>query len=638
MHARHVPIPIAAAATANPAPVRPRLVDRLGVTALVFLLVLATRLYLIHRFATDLPYSDQWDSEIWDGLRPFANGAIDWPTLFAAHNEHRIALVRLVALPQFALNEHQWDNLVQVTCNALFVAVACAFALRALQRQLGGRFALAGVLVVAACCLPCGYENLLIGFQSQFYFLIALAACGIWLGATRRPGIGVTIVLAAIAVASLFSIASGVVTPGAIGLAVLLRLRVQPSDWLRAVPLLLLLALATWLGCHLLVSVSGHDAIRAQGVSEWFVALRALGSWPLPASWLSFAALWLPLLIVAARVLSGRERDPVATAMLALGAWTGVQIASIAYGRGHDLGTIASRYTDILAVGLVVNGYAAQRALATHAAAARPRTAAALVAAWFVIVVGAWSVQGVIAFRTMQWFADSRDAQSANVRAYLHGNRAALERAEPWNLPYPDRRILKRMLDDATVQAMLPVGARLPLSLGAFHGDFEKPERPGGDTLRGLAALGPRYDAQGLVIASSQRVDHLHTRFGHVVVPLYGYADGAPASVRLDDGAAPAQGSARAIGKRAGWSAPILAVPVPDFSFSVAGSDAAAGFAAGPPVEIGRLSVAAVRLLDASPWLLGLAAGGWLAWVVARLRRLRSNRSRQHVHRSTGAR
>jgi hypothetical protein len=55
-------------------------------------------------------------------------------------------------------------------------------------------------------------------------------------------------------------------------------------------------------------------------------------------------------------------------------------------------------------------------------------------------------------------------------------------------------------------------------------------------------------------------------------------------------------------------------------------------------VEIGRLSVAAVRLLDASPWLLGLAAGGWLAWVVARLRRLRSKRSRQRVHVSAGAR
>src|SRR5258705_7155993 len=83
------------------------------------LLTASVRLYFIHCYAIDLPYSDQWDSEAWTWLRPFHTGSVNWDILFAPHNEHRIVLVRILSLLLFAGNNDQWDNLVSCCFDAL---------------------------------------------------------------------------------------------------------------------------------------------------------------------------------------------------------------------------------------------------------------------------------------------------------------------------------------------------------------------------------------------------------------------------------------------------------------------------------------------------------------------------------------
>src|SRR4029079_14922563 len=116
--------------------------------AIVFLFLLGLRLTVLRIYGAALPYSDQWDSEGWDLLRPYLLGqGVDWHMLFAPHNEHRIVFARLEALVLFALNDGQWDNLLGATADAILVAALPALAVRALLRQpVRDRFAFAALL------------------------------------------------------------------------------------------------------------------------------------------------------------------------------------------------------------------------------------------------------------------------------------------------------------------------------------------------------------------------------------------------------------------------------------------------------------------------------------------------------------
>ena len=163
---------------------------RLAQVAAFFALVTSLRLLFVHLYGVDLPYSDQWDSEGWNWLKPYQEGSgINWHVLFLPHNEHRIVFVRLLSLALFLLNSHQWDNLISATLDVLFVAAIGTLAVRALLTHLGRDMWPLALLLLAACCLPCGYENLLIGFQAQIYFLIALTVLGVWLVSSRPLGI-----------------------------------------------------------------------------------------------------------------------------------------------------------------------------------------------------------------------------------------------------------------------------------------------------------------------------------------------------------------------------------------------------------------------------------------------------------------
>src|SRR6185369_9171275 len=56
---------------------------RLAQVAAFFALVTSLRLLFVHLYGVDLPYSDQWDSEGWNWLKPYQEGSgINWHVLF----------------------------------------------------------------------------------------------------------------------------------------------------------------------------------------------------------------------------------------------------------------------------------------------------------------------------------------------------------------------------------------------------------------------------------------------------------------------------------------------------------------------------------------------------------------------------
>jgi hypothetical protein len=594
-----------AAALSQPTGMRP------GQVALFFALVLTLRLFLVHLYGVDLPYSDQWDSEGWNWLKPYQEGGIAWNILFLPHNEHRIVLVRLLSLALFALNNDQWDNLVSATFDVFFVAAVCALAARALLTHLAQDMWPLAMFLLAACCLPCGYENLLIGFQAQVYFLVALTVLGIWLAASRSLGVRTTIAIGLIAIVTLFTMASGLFTAFAIGLVLALRLWTTRSSWHAYVPLAVILLVAMIIGYRLLVHVENHQALQAQDLGDWLQALRIAGSWPLPASWLMVAIAWLPFTLGSIVLVRRREVDAAGIAATAIGAWTALQIASLAYGRArdllHDQITVHSRYTDILALTVLVNVFFCLRLLRYPSARVQPKMRLVIASVWLTVMVAGYAAQGALGFVAMQQFSLSRQTQAENVRRYVQGaNAAAIDTALPWNLPYPDKQRLKMMLDDKTVRDILPASTRQALPIGAYFGGFSVNGMPAGvPRSQGKGAYGSYAPKTGNDNIADMTAAGLHSRFPYLQFAIAGYLglDGLDLNLESGDGTT-SHRVAPAIAAKESWAIAAVRVPSSDFRLHARDNSRTAWFAFAEPTEIGRLSLWTEWLLAISPALL----------------------------------
>ena len=156
----------------------------------VFLVVLGARLWLIQTYGNATPYWDQWDAEAATVLKPWREGWITPGHFWAPHAEHRIVFTRLETIGLTWLNG-QWDPGVEMVVNAALAAAVAAALAVFLRRALppGGGWTLAVFALVAALfASPFAWENILAGFQGQFYFLLgftlaALAGLGL-----ARPG------------------------------------------------------------------------------------------------------------------------------------------------------------------------------------------------------------------------------------------------------------------------------------------------------------------------------------------------------------------------------------------------------------------------------------------------------------------
>src|SRR5688572_10572286 len=143
---------------------------RLGLAVCLFLVIWAAKLVTIDRFGSDLPYWDQWAKEGDLMFVPWLERGEFWGPLVLPHSEHRIA-------PTLALNLFlvlaggQWDARVQCVVNAaLHAAIGAGLLLWALRR-FSLRWALAGgAVLLALIALPMSPDNIIRGFQSQYYF------------------------------------------------------------------------------------------------------------------------------------------------------------------------------------------------------------------------------------------------------------------------------------------------------------------------------------------------------------------------------------------------------------------------------------------------------------------------------------
>ena len=168
-----------------------------------------------------LPFQDMWDGYLGFWYALSSGDASAW---WAQHNEHRIVLARVFFWLDFVLFHGAGWSLIVANVLATF-AIAGLFVaalvgrLRETTGQTGPRlrFALVGVVIVAASTSWLQQINLVWGFQIQFFLAVLLPLAGACLLAAAGPAARASNAryagAVALAVASAGTVASGLTAP-----------------------------------------------------------------------------------------------------------------------------------------------------------------------------------------------------------------------------------------------------------------------------------------------------------------------------------------------------------------------------------------------------------------------------------------
>lgn len=438
------------------------------IAAFLFLTILATRICLASLYASDTPFWDQWDGELTVLLKAWVDGTLSMSDFFSSHNEHRIVVSRLLILGVFEINGHQWSNLVEAYANSIIAASYLAL-VAWLLIQHGRRLQnwTVVLLVGAMGILPFGWENFLVGFQSQFYFMALFAIAMLGLTAFRPAQPRAAVFVTILGLAGLFTTGAGLVAAIAVMFVVVLRAyqerAIARMDRVTIALMLLIVAIAVSIA-HV---VPGHAVLKPVGLHDNISALLTALMWPVqPAPgqimplyrmFVTAAVMWAPSALWLLRFVRHRQARSQEFFAIGLAAWGFVQAVAIAHSRGHDMLMLASRYMDISALALIANAWLAVCLIGEQDDQRKHRIFITAVAVVFACV----TVRG-LANRTGTDIAAMIDRgnlsaiETRNVAGYAaSGNPAWLDQPI-LEIPYPDAKRLREFLDDPTISSILP--------------------------------------------------------------------------------------------------------------------------------------------------------------------------------------
>lgn len=446
-------------------------------------LALVARLLYVQCFATPMPYMDQWDGEWAGALKPLLEGALHWQMLIAPHNEHRILPTRLVTLLSY-MATGEWNNVHEARIAAVvFCFIPGLLTWHALRDAEASARRWMPLLAVLLSVLPFAWENVLVGFQSQFYFLILSSLVAIALVARHHQSIAALAAAVALSMFACATMASGLLTAVATGATCVMACLCLPGrrgPALCATALLAVVAIAAYAWVPV---VEAHAVLRAQSVGEFVHAAGRVLAWPMRSA--PFALIiWLPAVVMIVCMLVHRRASPADLVMAGLCLWSALQALAIAYGRGHEMRAPMSRYTELFVPGLFASAWFALRLWSEAGQGARWCTATRTVVVLFALVV-AWPLLGRAgkdAVKLQQFSAAAR-LQQDNVQRHLAGeDLVAPLQSDGFELPYPDAENLKQRLAD-------------PLLLRVLPGQRPEPAPPGGAGLPPAAYSAPAAGA-----------------------------------------------------------------------------------------------------------------------------------------------
>lgn len=421
-----------------------------AVLAAIACTVFGAKLILISAVGSPMPFWDQWDAEAVRLYVPYLNGELSVADMFASHNEHRIVLTRLIALLHLEL-AGEWNTWLEMILNAIIhttlITWLAALLMPLVTQQ---RRMLLACFIAFLFALPIGYENTLLGLNSNFYFVILFGvAAVVSFAAAQAFSLRWFSGLAA-AILSYLSLSSGAVT-------------------ILVAAILVSLQLATHVRQRRVREFAAVIVMTASGVAMilWIepTADRAFDLWTFAQGFSALAGptivgiilVQVPVVWYCLHTLSTRPAiSSRAWVVVGIAGWVGAQIATFAYGRDDVVGV---RYLDVVIVVYPV-ALVAVLAIADRARSTQFRRFATPVAvAWvFVMVagIGALGYYGSVR-QAVDWWGESGRHQVVNVTAYLTtGDTANLKGKAEFDIPYPDPERLADVLHDADVRAILP--------------------------------------------------------------------------------------------------------------------------------------------------------------------------------------
>lgn len=425
------------------------------VTAVVF------RSVWISLYGVDIPFWDQW-AQITTQLADLKQGTWHYHDYWAAHNEHRILFTRLISMVLFEIDDRVWSNLVEAYANtfiygttlALFYTLACRE-----SNQASRLIMLFAILVMAI--MPFGWENNLVGFQSQFYVMILFAISLAGVASYRRPSRSTFWILTALALASLFTMASGLLGAVAVCVAVMAR------SWRETLPkfyrsaVIFTMAIVVLCGLLLLPSLPGNEEFKAHGIVEHARAFSTALIWPLntitPRNLALGLIFWCPSIIWSINLLRTRTAKKYEVFLISLAAWVICQDLAIAHARGHNFTSLPSRYADIAALGLLANFALALSLVFQEHLPIIKRYSGYISIALFVSIVAAAFIQRTAGdMDEMQQRYDFSRMQAFYTHSYLVTRYPGFLQHPSLTIPFPDASALKSFLDSPTVDSLLP--------------------------------------------------------------------------------------------------------------------------------------------------------------------------------------
>lgn len=438
----------------------------------LFLVCIGMRLSYIAAYGSDLPFLDQWDAEGLHLFFPWFEDELTFSHFLSPHNEHRIVFTRLLAYGLLKLNG-QWDALVQMAVNAVLHCAVVGILLSWVRRMLPWRhFYVLGLVLLLYSVLPFAWENMLWGFQSQFYLVLLLGVSGLFLVLEKeRSRQGWWWVGLFLLVLSQFTMAVSLLFGATlIVYALVSRFWFQDQGDFRWA-LLVAGVVLTALSISLYTPVPGHAELKQVGVMNCLTALIVHLGWPLEGIPGMGLLLWLPVWIKG-WISRGRGMTNADRLFWGLTIWI-IGFALVAsYSRTADHDGISSRYLDILALSVFVQVWAWLDLLWETEISNRVRHS--LVHG--ILIYGCLLFIG-IAVTTWQdfnlhlpWRKMIAETQEKILAEYLEtGNAALLYEAAPLQIPYTDAQRLQRMLDHPGMRDILPRSIRISPWQEAFR-------------------------------------------------------------------------------------------------------------------------------------------------------------------------
>jgi hypothetical protein len=441
----------------------------------LFLILIGSRAAVIAYAGNPTPYTDEWDGEAANLLKPYLEGQLTVGDLFHAHNEHIIFFTRLLTLGVFKISGY-WDVILQMIANAIIDAATIVAIAYALSRPLRGGWATAAIVLSALLnALPLSYDNILLGFNTHFYLLLAFSFASLWLMADSHAWSPRWAAGSLFGLASFLCMASGALTLAAVTGLCLIQVacgrRGGAGEWLGIASL----AAATALLVSLIPHVPSSDVYRAHSIGQFLSAVFELMSWPAPPNLGSLMA--LPSVLFC--LITFADRPPLSDARwFNVAAFGWVLTQSAAFAAGRALIPVETRYLDTLLIGLAINLTSFFWLAASGAFSAKVRTwLSAALATWLIIVAASLIYPKHPLPGSMELRRQAARVQEKNLRGYLASGDASFLAGEPlMDIPYASAGRLRELLDTPSIRAVLPPQllsrGRLPSWVEAFKATF----------------------------------------------------------------------------------------------------------------------------------------------------------------------